>query len=288
MSLPESMSREEMLELAQLDALGLLDEFESQAFNRYFHRATAALQEEIRALQAVIAADTSLLPAEEPVDTLGPRVVRAVKDSVAAEQAALAPIASIGPRRQFGAGHDAGQGMELMEARLVQQEARADAMRWTRSARTWRAASFVLGGLFLVSMYFNALTSRQAVVIGQLALNASTHRELARKIRARSGDLIENASVVRGMAPARGGVNGSATAYVDRRGNAFVLALGLMEDAGPYTIRVVDEKGVATTVATFEVHQPVTAVRIDHADGMQLAFARLEILDATGAVVLRT
>ena len=41
MSLPESMSREEMLELAQLDALGLLDEFESQAFNRYFHRATA-------------------------------------------------------------------------------------------------------------------------------------------------------------------------------------------------------------------------------------------------------
>ena len=60
MTTPE-MPREELLELASLDALGLLDEFDSAHFTRSFHAAPASVQDEIRRLQASIATDAALL-----------------------------------------------------------------------------------------------------------------------------------------------------------------------------------------------------------------------------------
>ena len=60
------LSREELLELAALDAFGLLDEYEAAIFSRSFHHAPAAVQDEVRQLQAEIAADPSLLPAVDP------------------------------------------------------------------------------------------------------------------------------------------------------------------------------------------------------------------------------
>ncbi len=62
MSPPTPMTREELIELAALDALGLLDEYESALFTRSFHHAPAAVQKEIKDLQAAVTADPSLLP----------------------------------------------------------------------------------------------------------------------------------------------------------------------------------------------------------------------------------
>ena len=43
MSVPNPMTREELLELSALDALGLLEEYEAALFTRSFHHAPAAV-----------------------------------------------------------------------------------------------------------------------------------------------------------------------------------------------------------------------------------------------------
>ncbi len=57
MTSPEPMTRQELLELAALDALGLLDRYEAALYTRSFHHASAPVQDEIVRLQAEIASD---------------------------------------------------------------------------------------------------------------------------------------------------------------------------------------------------------------------------------------
>ena len=47
------MTREELLELAALDAFGLLDDYEAALFTRSFHHAPVAVQDEIRSTEEV-------------------------------------------------------------------------------------------------------------------------------------------------------------------------------------------------------------------------------------------
>ncbi len=47
MTSPEPMTRKELLELAALDVLGLLDEYEAAYYTRSFHHAPASVQDEI-------------------------------------------------------------------------------------------------------------------------------------------------------------------------------------------------------------------------------------------------
>ena len=70
MTSPEPMTRKELLELAALDVLGLLDEYEAAYYTRSFHHAPATVQDEIKRIQAEVASDESLLPGEEPESTV--------------------------------------------------------------------------------------------------------------------------------------------------------------------------------------------------------------------------
>ena len=78
MTSPNPLTREDLLELAALDALDLLDEFDSAHYTRSFHDAPARVQDEIKQRQAELAADTTLLPEEGPTPSLRPRVLDAV------------------------------------------------------------------------------------------------------------------------------------------------------------------------------------------------------------------
>ena len=71
MTSSEPMTQRELLELAALDALGLLDEFEAAYYTRSFHDAPATVQDEIKRLQAELATDQRLLPGDEPDPTRG-------------------------------------------------------------------------------------------------------------------------------------------------------------------------------------------------------------------------
>lgn len=80
------MTTHELLELASLDALGLLDDDEREAFERAFLAAPPALQAQIRREQARIARADALLPQVEAPPSLRARVLAAVRDAIQAVQ----------------------------------------------------------------------------------------------------------------------------------------------------------------------------------------------------------
>jgi hypothetical protein len=93
------MTQRELLELAALDALGLLDDFEAAIYTRSYHDAPATVQDEIRRLQAEIATDQRLLPGDEPDPGLRERVLKTVAQAIERDESRLAPLATIGRRR---------------------------------------------------------------------------------------------------------------------------------------------------------------------------------------------
>ncbi|MCP4007434.1 MAG: hypothetical protein GY725_24900 [bacterium] len=103
MTSPTPMAREDLLELAPLDALGMLDDYESALFTRSFHHAPAAVQDEIKELQAKVASNPVLLPKIEPPARLRERVLMRVDRAIEEGGAELRPLATIGRRRPLPA-----------------------------------------------------------------------------------------------------------------------------------------------------------------------------------------
>lgn len=288
MSRSESVSREELLELAWLEAMGLLDEVDGDRLNRLFHAASAAVQNEIRALQAKVVTEAALLADEVPDARLKGLAVTRIKDEQTAEQAALAPIASIGPRRTLTGSGAHQQAIEIIQLRAEYEVARGESSRWSRSAVLWRAASIVVGAMLLVSLYYNLASNHYAVRISQLALDANAREALIRELGPGYRDFAEGASLVRGLSSDLRGFSGAAAVYVNgRSGNSMVVAFGLREEAR-YTVRVIAEDGRAIELGSLVPSGHATLLRIDRNDGGQLAFARWEIVDASGEVVLHS
>jgi hypothetical protein len=94
---PAAMSSRELVELAGLDILGLLDEPERQSFEAGFAAAPEAIRAMVRQQQLLIATDESLLPiAQEPRPQMRDKVLQAIRKAMDAEAAQPAVIASIG------------------------------------------------------------------------------------------------------------------------------------------------------------------------------------------------
>ncbi len=138
----EPMTPRQLLELASLDALGLLDDVESAMYTRSFHDAPATVQDEVLRLQGEIAKDHLLLPGEEPDPELRERVLKAVADAIARDDS-LAPLARIGKTRRSTERDNEGR------------------VYLGGSGQFWRAASFALAGVSLIMVYFMAM-GRQA------------------------------------------------------------------------------------------------------------------------------
>jgi hypothetical protein len=150
MTSSETMTPRELLELAALDALGLLDEFEAALYTRAYHDAPATVQDEIRRLQAEVARDERLLPGEEPDPGLRERVLKAVAKAIEHDEKRLAPLATIGRRR----GGDAAGGSRF---------------RLNASGQFWRAACFVLAGIAVVFALFWVQTQHYVVALTEIA-----------------------------------------------------------------------------------------------------------------------
>ena len=87
------MSTHELLEMASLDALGLLTDEERAAFEAGFQTAPPALQAQLRAEQARMAGDDSLLPPVTPPVGLRARVLAAVREAIGASRTVAGRIA---------------------------------------------------------------------------------------------------------------------------------------------------------------------------------------------------
>lgn len=134
------MTTAELMELALLDVLALLDEEEQSAFDRAFRAATPEVQAQIRREQTRLARIDALLPDVEAPVSLRARVLAAVRAAISAssspgEAAALHLAQSARPVDQRAHGH------------------RRRVTHWWRAAAFGATAAVVVLGALLVRLH---------------------------------------------------------------------------------------------------------------------------------------
>lgn len=144
-----NISREELLELATADALGVIDEVDSARFERAFAASAPSLQAEVRALQDRIAGDPALLASEQPPASLRLKTLARVAASI--EEHAAAPIATIGPARTRADGRGT-----IDRDAIVQEILERTALERRPTQHIWRAAALFLFAALVVALYFEA------------------------------------------------------------------------------------------------------------------------------------
>ncbi len=91
------MTTQEMIEFALLDAVGLLDEQEREAFERAFAAAAPAVQAQVRREQTRLSQIEMLLPDVSPPAGLRAAVIEAVRRAMAAEAEQPASLSFVPP-----------------------------------------------------------------------------------------------------------------------------------------------------------------------------------------------
>ncbi|MBL9119188.1 MAG: hypothetical protein JNL80_04650 [Phycisphaerae bacterium] len=309
MTSSDPMSREELIELAPLDAYGLLDDYEAALFNRSFHHAPATVQAEIRALQAQLAEDGAFLSNDEPRGLLRQKVLIRIAEEVDETAEQLKPLATIGGMAAgVSAVGTAGvlmhratsevvgvadttptsgfQQDETMRELVAEIRARASIGDRDRSTPYWRAAAFFLAAGLVASLYFLGSTMRTAERIAQLASGRLIGEQL-REAVPDLNDFIFRDSDIRTLTSVDRAVDAAAFIFVnpETRETLFV-AFGLNGDEGPYTLRSVDDQGNATVIKSFNSDGPASSTIASISP--ELMGRKFELLNGAGKVVLRS
>lgn len=287
MNSPELLRREELIEQASLDALGLLDAFEAAHYAKSFHAAPASVQEEIRQLQAEIATDATLLSDEEPPAGLRGRVMGAVMDSIEHETRELQPIATIGARTRRIAAVGATATATDIAGVVKDERMNLQYRSMQRTVAVWRAASVALAASLLGSFLWLNVITHDAMSIAQLAQGQATQAQLIEMLGSDyatfSGD---KAMRIRSMS-AQAGEQGAAIMYCDpRNGDGYLVGFGLAQ-VGTYTIRSIADDGTSVTLGQVVGGARVTATRLARIDSTRLEHSRIEVVDDTGRLILR-
>ncbi|MGA1401209.1 MAG: hypothetical protein ACO38P_12570 [Phycisphaerales bacterium] len=291
-----SMDREALLDIASLEVLGLLDEASAEAFRVALDAAPERWRAEVIERQAEWASDPRFLASSHPSPELRARTLAAVSRAMRVG-AAIPVAAGVAASRDRSSRSDGRVGAheESVSAplrQIVEQlRLRQEADRQGRAAPwIWRAASLVLGAGLLVSAWFQIRMSDRVAEIAELSMQRQTDEQL----RALIGEgferfLIPRCSVI-GLAAAPNG-RGGATVYRHPDGDGFLLVLGLPSAAGPYELRAIccDDEATTESILTFEPMEAASGFRLS-ADRLASlgAGARWEIVDGSGAVVLRS
>ena len=285
MDSPELLRREELIEQASLDALGLLDEAEAAHYSRSFHAAPASVQEEVRQIQAAVAADPTMLSDEEPPAGLRGRVLGAVQDAMEAEAAELQPIASIGVRRGARAPSQREQALAAVE--LERLGLRMQSMQRTLSV--WRAASVALAASVLAAILWVTVIASEAMRVTQLAENTITSAETRKLLGEAFPGFARNVHCdLFAMVPLGKDRHACGILSVNRQsGDAFVMALGLQTNMD-YTLRLVTRSGVVMELGRLTGGDAMTGAKLASLQTGVIESGRLELLDRDGRTVLQS
>ena len=284
----EFLSREELLELAPLEALGLLDAVEEHQFDKGFQAAAPSVQDEIRDLQAAVAAEFGSVSGDAPDRALRFRVLAALSAAVESDDQSVAPIAAIGNPASFQRRLE-----DAASREFTSEQAVADAVRRDRAARSsllWRAAALALGTGLLVTIFFANRLSDTARDLAHLALSNQNRIELQEALRAQVGptfaSYLDSTSAV-AYAMAGTPDQGAGVLFVEPLNDTgLFIAFDVPEDGGPYTLVAVDPStSVKVTLAVITNHQQLAAVEVNLAG---VAGKEFELIDASGKVVLST
>ena len=286
MNSPELLRREELIEQASLDALGLLDAFEAAHYAKSFHAAPASVQEEIRQLQAEIATDASLLSDEEPPAGLRGRVMGAVMDSIEHETRELQPIATIGSRARRVAATGATATAADIAGVVRDERMHLQYRSMQRSVAVWRAASVALAASLLGSFLWLNVITHEAMSIAQLAQGQATQAQLIEMLGSDYATFSTDKTMrIRSLA-ALAGEPGAAILYCDpKNGDGYLVGFGLAQ-VGTYTIRSIADDGTTITLGQVIGGSRVTATRLARVDSTRLAHSRIEVVDDTGRPIL--
>jgi hypothetical protein len=269
----QPMSREELLDLAALDAFGLLDEYDAALYTRSFHHAPATVQDEIRQLQAQLVTDPSLIAvADEPPAELRARVLASVAAAREREEAQLAPLATIGRPRAAETGY-APQRMRLFTSGLF-----------------WRAATFVLASAVIAMAYSWYSAVQTNVRLAELALSKGVEDQLREMMGEDFTAFIKtgNSNKAIRAVPLRSTDAAHATLYINESDNvAFLLVTGLPASSTnqPYEL-VVNIAGTDQPVKQFASNGLVAGVRVDNLSRDMIASTSWKVRSAAGEVVL--
>lgn len=272
-----TLRREELIELAALEALGLLDENESAAFERGFDAAPQSVQEQIRRIQAETATDVATLAGEEPPAALRGKVLAAVSDAIDDEARELQPIASIGVgARRASRGVTTAMRDERHAMRIASAE---------RRLLVWRAASIALAASLLTTLFWSGMYRREYGSLQQLLDNGTSLRQLETELGTDFAAAVRQGSMVRPLqSNASIAPNVSGQVFLEETGG-YLLVFGLRGNAS-YTVRLRDGSGNVTEVARVTGGAWVTGAKITGLDRTSVAGKSIELLDDRGGVVL--
>lgn len=225
------MNSHELLELASLDAMGLLDAEERESFERAFRAAPPELQAQVRREQLRISRMDELLPAVEPPIGLRARVLAVVREA----------IANVAPIKLAAEG-----------AAPALQPVRGVSRLWRAAAVGSLAAAIVLGFSTLrIRADYQALEET-------MASNATSDmflREFGPRFDSAFFD--SNTKLVAFSNPSAAGRAGKAAMLVDpvnRRAQLFTKDMAAIE--GDYELVAVNADGASTRVLlTFRADQ---------------------------------
>lgn len=267
------LTLEELLELAALDAVCALDEYDAPMFKREFHRASPAIQSQIIEFQAELVSDETLLPNEMPPAHLRERVLEAMTSAAETEAVHLAPLATIGrPERAF-------------------EPTYRNAKRAVITSWFWRAAVLALTVSLVIVGYFFSQAISEGNQLAILALSDRTSIELKKMIGPTAEDFIGKPGIrTVTLSSTDPEFDGSATLYInDKTNQAFLVALSMTQSQSlqPYTIHG-DRDGNSPKLRTFNIRNSVDGIRLDNLPDRALTTAGWSIKDKDGIVVLRS
>jgi hypothetical protein len=271
MTSPIPMTREELIELAALDAYGLLDDYEAALYTRSFHHAPAAVQDEILTLQAELAVSDVLEISDEPDGALRARVLAAVAGAIERESAGLGPLASIG------------------HPRPTEHRAVIGRIGGGRSAQFWRAAAFVMMAAALVMAYFLTDALRQTNQVLYVALGIETEKALPRLVGPGFEEFVLNPnSQARYLLPPQLDNGAFAVVYVNpQTQQAFLAAFGLPAGRGQYTLEMQQSDGTLEPLGVLTTTGMCSILPLDGAVVTSLLSATIQIT-AGGETLLQT
>jgi hypothetical protein len=248
------MTTRELLELAQIDALGLLDELEREEFDRAMMIAPPPVQAQIRAAQDRFV-KTSWMP--EPVEppsslrdavmsdigaqTMKPRIMAAIREEIRRSTREIA-IQAVAPVR-----HASGRNVpEISKVR--------------RGSPWWRAAALGRLGASVVFGYTTISVFEQVETLDKIAKEDHTAANLVQAPGVPLFDLIFDPQTRRLiMAPEAADVDGQATVMVTPEASTadgsrvLLLCSKLAQVAGmEYRVVATDHVGLSKVVDRFD------------------------------------
>lgn len=279
MTAPKPMTRQELIELAALDALGLLDDYEASLYTRSFHHAPAAVQDELIELQAKITTDPILLSNEQPSDDLRERVLDYLNRQIELSATELLPLATIGP----------GVAAASSAAALADHD-RDVIGRINFSSAGWRVATFVLIGVVAVMGYFYANAIKEHNTLARLALADNTDARLEQMLGPTVRDYIFSQHSMRIVfaAPETPTIGRAVLFFHEGEQEGLLVVELPRSDTDAYELTMIDNEGQQHRIARFASKGGVSGVKVATSALASTTGAVLQITGPDGLLLVST